>query len=70
MIHCVIALVSVEKSFHITFLCAFNDIQQREGAWKDLKDLALYINDPWVVAGDFNNIMYLEERIGKMVIMH
>lgn len=39
MIHCVVAPVSGDKSFFITFLYAFNEIQGREVLWSDLRIL-------------------------------
>ncbi|XP_062110994.1 uncharacterized protein LOC133822613 [Humulus lupulus] len=39
----------------------------RDQLWKDLQELAVAITDPWLVIGDFNEIISLHERIGKKV---
>ncbi|XP_062114047.1 uncharacterized protein LOC133825067 [Humulus lupulus] len=38
-----------------------------EQLWKDLLELAVSIADPWMVIGDFNEIFFHHERIGKKV---
>ncbi|CAL1370678.1 unnamed protein product [Linum trigynum] len=37
---------------------------QRRGLWNSLRDIAEDISDPWLVAGDFNSILYASEKSG------
>uniref|UniRef100_A0A803QE60 Reverse transcriptase domain-containing protein n=1 Tax=Cannabis sativa TaxID=3483 RepID=A0A803QE60_CANSA len=53
------------KSFFATFVYAFNDIEGRKLLWNDL--CSLISLEPWMVMGDFNDILFKEERIGKRV---
>ncbi|XP_074306305.1 uncharacterized protein LOC141641547 [Silene latifolia] len=51
--------------FYATFVYGFNKIEERVPLWNALKSWS--INDPWVVLGDFNNVKYSSERVGKPV---
>ncbi|XP_074305021.1 uncharacterized protein LOC141639953, partial [Silene latifolia] len=51
--------------FFVTFVYGYNKIEERVPLWNDL--MAWSITQPWVVLGDFNNVMYSNERIGKIV---
>ncbi|XP_060969781.1 uncharacterized protein LOC133037004 [Cannabis sativa] len=52
-------------SFLVTFVYAFSDEEGRMILWQDLK--AISTQDPWVVMGDFNDVLEQEERIGSRV---
>ena len=46
----------------------FNDEDGRKGLWKNLMEIARKIQClPWIVAGDFNDVLEQNERIGKRV---
>ncbi|XP_062110644.1 uncharacterized protein LOC133822358 [Humulus lupulus] len=51
--------------FLVTFVYGYNVESFREQLWKDLQDLAGGITEPWMVIGDFNEILSLQDRIGK-----
>uniref|UniRef100_A0A803PE03 Reverse transcriptase domain-containing protein n=1 Tax=Cannabis sativa TaxID=3483 RepID=A0A803PE03_CANSA len=38
---------------------------KREELWGDLEKLAAGIQEPWIVLGDFNEILYANERVGR-----
>uniref|UniRef100_A0A803P9P1 Uncharacterized protein n=1 Tax=Cannabis sativa TaxID=3483 RepID=A0A803P9P1_CANSA len=44
---------------------AFNEERKREDLWAELEELAKKIDEPWMLMGDFNEIMNGDERIGK-----
>uniref|UniRef100_A0A803QP78 CCHC-type domain-containing protein n=1 Tax=Cannabis sativa TaxID=3483 RepID=A0A803QP78_CANSA len=52
-------------NFFVTFIYGFNDEQKREELWGDLERLAAGIHEPWIILGDFNEIMFANERIGR-----
>ncbi|XP_021855679.2 uncharacterized protein [Spinacia oleracea] len=62
LIHCHVTPVSGMTSFFCTFVYAFNDSSQRKDLWKTLMELNS--QDPWILYGDFNCVMGVEERIG------
>lgn len=55
------------RSFECVFVYAFNDTRQREVLWTELEGITQQINGLWVVGGDFNCVMNVEERIGALV---
>ncbi|KAL9247504.1 hypothetical protein vseg_020930 [Gypsophila vaccaria] len=46
---------------------AFNGIQERQPLWNSLKKICLNVRGPWTVAGDFNCVLSVTERIGGNV---
>ncbi|XP_062103367.1 uncharacterized protein LOC133814421 [Humulus lupulus] len=67
LIHCLVQFPNRAGRFLITFVYGFNDELSRDQLWNDLQELAVDITDPWMVIGDFNEILSLHERIGKKV---
>ncbi|XP_057247405.1 uncharacterized protein LOC130589827 [Beta vulgaris subsp. vulgaris] len=67
LVHCRILNRQGSKEFYCTFVYAFNDGNGRREAWKDLEDLAKDITGPWLLTGDFNCVMNVNERIGSVV---
>ncbi|XP_074278275.1 uncharacterized protein LOC141601868 [Silene latifolia] len=53
------------QCFRATFIYAFNKIEERTSLWQAL--IRLNVSGPWIVLGDFNNVMYANERLGQMV---
>ncbi|XP_062119269.1 uncharacterized protein LOC133833020 [Humulus lupulus] len=60
-----VATVDNKNSFFVTYVYAFNDEEGRKRLWKELQDLS--VMGPWIVMGDFNDILAKEERIGNRV---
>ncbi|XP_056697428.1 uncharacterized protein [Spinacia oleracea] len=65
LIHCFVQPVTGNSGFFCTFIYAFNDSHSRLELWKDLK--TLNTQEPWILCGDFNCVMNMEERIGSIV---
>ncbi|XP_056685479.1 uncharacterized protein [Spinacia oleracea] len=64
-VHCSVTPVGSTTKFLCTFIYAFNENNAREELWRDLRHLNTH--DPWVLCGDFNCVMALDERIGAPV---
>ena len=67
-IHCEAIQVSTNTHFYITFVYGLNHHQQRQELWDDLHSY-IQPNNPWCVIGDFNAILYKEDRIGGDDVM-
>ncbi|XP_056690293.1 uncharacterized protein [Spinacia oleracea] len=63
-VHFHVTPVSGRQAF-CTFVYAFNDAGMRKDLWRDL--LLLNTQDPWIVCGDLNCVMALDNRIGAPV---
>ncbi|XP_074283243.1 uncharacterized protein LOC141607794 [Silene latifolia] len=64
-IHLKVKDKATNVEFFTTYVYGFNKIEERMPLWDAL--MVWSIVDPWVVLGDFNNVMYSNERIGKVV---
>uniref|UniRef100_A0A803P117 Reverse transcriptase domain-containing protein n=1 Tax=Cannabis sativa TaxID=3483 RepID=A0A803P117_CANSA len=65
MIHCIAQPNQNTRRFNITFVYGFNDEKGRDMLWQDLKELQDGIMEPWMIVGEFNEILSYEERIGR-----
>ncbi|XP_062100693.1 uncharacterized protein LOC133806616 [Humulus lupulus] len=65
LMHLEVVTVSNKESFLVTFVYAFNEEIGRNMLWADLKEVATIVRNPWLLLGDFNDILSVEERIGS-----
>ena len=64
LIHCHAVQLSIHRKFFITFVYGMNQEQQRMPLWIDLHALAQQIDEAWCILGDFNLVLYKEDRMG------
>ncbi|XP_060960884.1 uncharacterized protein LOC133031410 [Cannabis sativa] len=62
MIHSHIETLNNRYKFFITFVYGFNDENGRKVLWNDLRSVSS--QEPWLILGDFNDILSKDERIG------
>uniref|UniRef100_A0A803PLB3 Reverse transcriptase domain-containing protein n=1 Tax=Cannabis sativa TaxID=3483 RepID=A0A803PLB3_CANSA len=65
LIHLFVTAIDNKKEFYVTFVYGFNKEEERKGLWNELK--MQMTNDPWLILGDFNDILKKDERIGDRV---
>ncbi|CAH9086594.1 unnamed protein product [Cuscuta epithymum] len=65
-IDCLIKLSESDPGWRLTCYYAFPDASRRREAWNVLRSLAEDNNLPWVIIGDFNDIMYDSEKNGRV----
>ncbi|CAI8594443.1 unnamed protein product [Vicia faba] len=65
LIHLKVRNINQRMEFLATFVYGFNDVIGRKDLWKNLVDISS--TQPWMVLGDFNDILAKEEIIGKRV---
>ncbi|XP_074315563.1 uncharacterized protein LOC141651765 [Silene latifolia] len=51
--------------FYVTFVYGFNKIEERIPLWDAMVRLTL--KEPWIIMGDFNNVLHMDEKIGLPV---
>ncbi|KAL9241980.1 hypothetical protein vseg_016028 [Gypsophila vaccaria] len=66
-IHMKVESIQRKHSFYLTTLYAFNGIQERVPLWGHLRRIASSVSGPWAIGGDFNCIMYTNEKVGGNV---
>lgn len=64
-LHCHVSPSSGMPSFYCTFIYAFNDPNTKKELWRGLR--IMFTQDPWILCGDYNCVMYVDERIGAIV---
>ncbi|KAL2904673.1 Tetratricopeptide repeat protein 23-like [Bienertia sinuspersici] len=67
LVQCVVNPNGGGPEFYTTFSYAHNDAGAREKLWKDLEQLYSKMTRPWLLMGDFNCVINLEERLGSAV---
>ncbi|XP_074267197.1 uncharacterized protein LOC141590507 [Silene latifolia] len=53
-----------QKKFWYTMVYGFNHMSERGSLWQSLRSYHSTVRGPWMVGGDFNSIMAVDERIG------
>ncbi|XP_062080432.1 uncharacterized protein LOC133785194 [Humulus lupulus] len=66
LIHLHVSSTSNNDSFYVTFVYGMNDEEGRNILWKELQALAM--TSPWIVLGDFNDILSKEEQIAILTV--
>lgn len=67
MITCSIKLEGKDDEFFCSFVYASNLAEERKGQWRDIKDhhdSPIFQHKQWLIFGDFNEILDIEEHSG------
>lgn len=48
----------------LTVVYAHNQLDKRRTLWRDIANLAPVSQGPWMIIGDFNNVLTVDDRIG------
>ncbi|XP_022880649.1 uncharacterized protein LOC111397917 [Olea europaea var. sylvestris] len=62
LIHYSITCKVTSRTFFVSFVYAFNIIVPRRPLWHDLEVFGLNCSSPWLVLGDFNNVLNFDEK--------
>lgn len=49
----------------LTIVYGLHNITDRRALWNQLRDISAITNGPWLVIGDFNNVLSVEDRINR-----
>ncbi|XP_021727814.1 uncharacterized protein LOC110694925 [Chenopodium quinoa] len=64
-VHVCITHIAMRKKFWLTMVYGLSTVAEREGLWAHISKISPPGDDPWILCGDFNNILNLEDRIGS-----
>lgn len=67
-IHTRVLHIGSRTKGELSVVYGLNHIQKRSSLWRSIYGISDANRDPWIVGGDFNNILLVEERIGAPVI--
>ena len=62
IIHCLVTCKISAKKFHLSFVYAFNSRMGRRPLWDNICRFNSSSGMPWMLMGDFNNILSIEEK--------
>ena len=65
LIRCLVKNYQSKEAFQITFIYGANDEKGRNELWDDLMQMAVKIQGPWMAIRDFNDVLDIEDRVGK-----
>ncbi|XP_058751689.1 uncharacterized protein LOC131624791 [Vicia villosa] len=60
--HC--EMKTEQSHMYVTLVYAHNQLEKCKKLWKDISLIAPQIQDPWMIIGDYNNVLKLHDRIG------
>ncbi|XP_019241803.1 PREDICTED: uncharacterized protein LOC109221818 [Nicotiana attenuata] len=63
MIHSLVQSRQGDIQCYLTVVYGFNGLEQRKELWQNLQQIATIVTDPWLVAGDFNVVLYANDRL-------
>lgn len=66
-IHCEIQEMSSNFKALVTVVYASNNNNLRNQLWRKLIQIGANIQDNWLLSGDFNNVLYTDDRIGAPI---
>lgn len=64
---CLIEDPTSKVRIHLSVVYAQDNVNQRHQLWTDLRNIPIPSQDPWLLSGDFNNVLSSEDRIGSPV---
>ncbi|XP_074293401.1 uncharacterized protein LOC141620426 [Silene latifolia] len=67
VIHAKVKSLPTSSTWWMSVVYGFNRVAERTALWELLVHMDTSVNGPWVVMGDFNNVLAMCERIGSEV---
>lgn len=70
MIVCLVQVEHFEEEFICSFIYASNFVEERKMLWRDIQNLQNSVacrNKPWILFGDFNETLKMEEHSSSVV---
>ena len=64
IIHTCISSSSVDTPAYVTFIYGPPDEHERNLCWQEVRRIARSINDSWLCVGDYNDILFQDEKLG------
>ncbi|XP_074292883.1 uncharacterized protein LOC141619763 [Silene latifolia] len=67
VIHTKVTFLPTGKEWWLSVVYGFNKVHERLPLWASISNMRHLVNGPWMVMGDFNNVLAMCERIGSEV---
>ena len=66
--HCCVYHMFSRRELYLTAIYRSNDAEERQDLWNFIKAKTTTTNAPWLLLGDFNHLLELDDRIGGMSV--
>ncbi|XP_019240335.1 PREDICTED: uncharacterized protein LOC109220328 [Nicotiana attenuata] len=63
LVHCKVRDKSTHNTFEITFVYGKNTVTERRNLWDQLRKIRSNIQEAWLLIGDFNSMLFVDDRI-------
>lgn len=63
VIHCLVKGIIGDQECLLTVVYGYNTIEQRKQLWDNLTKIEQGISKPWLLGGDFNSVLQLQNRL-------
>ncbi|XP_060182124.1 uncharacterized protein LOC132611764 [Lycium barbarum] len=63
IVHCLVKEIGSQFSCPMTFVYGFNTVAARREIWRQLRVISLSMAEPWVILGDFNIVLSVNDRV-------
>lgn len=63
LIHCIVRGRLDGFKTCLTLIYGFNTVEQRKTLWRSLNDISVQMTKPWIIGGDFNAMLYTQDRM-------
>lgn len=67
-VHCSIVDKTTSKKFACSFVYGFNIVADKRELWSSLISWGINNYDPWILLGDFNSTLFLDDRMDGIPI--
>nr|XP_033514585.1 uncharacterized protein LOC117279202 [Nicotiana tomentosiformis] len=64
VVTCEVTHNSLQATFMMTIVYAFNTKEDRRSLWSYLDVVSRSMGSPWIVMGDFNSVLHIEDGVG------
>ncbi|XP_058722962.1 uncharacterized protein LOC131594771 [Vicia villosa] len=63
-IHVEVISMDNKTQYYATIVYAMNQIERRKILWEQIDKIGEHMDKPWIVMGDYNNVLTCQDRIG------
>ncbi|XP_019260707.1 PREDICTED: uncharacterized protein LOC109238677 [Nicotiana attenuata] len=68
LIHCFVEDRQSQFNCELTYVYGYNTIAGRKPLWDQLRNIRGSINGPWILLGDFNTILFSDDRVNGVPV--
>ncbi|XP_019251069.1 PREDICTED: uncharacterized protein LOC109229979 [Nicotiana attenuata] len=62
VLHCTVTNAMRDEEYAISIVYGYNTVEQRRQLWDNLKAIDQMTTIPWIIGGDFNDVLQLQDR--------